>query len=440
MSINLRIMVILAGFLLMLSPFSKCEAANVKIGYGWSINPDEAQAVKEAVNMIQKTVKNPNFVFILTESSYNDAEVIKALSNSLKGVKKFGYETSFAVFTPDGIHLGEKGSLALLGIEAKNWEIGVAGIDMSSAIKVSEIKKVAKKAIEEAILDAGKNKNDSPTVVLLAGTKLKEEPILEAVQDIFGKEVKLMGGTPGGPMVFVHDLVIENGFALAVIYADSKIGVGFHSGVQTGIRMNKELSGVITAMGTDSRILKEIDGRPAFDVYNDWSEGRFDYVNITNLKEPLAIWKISGRNPLVKLYDLGDGKMGTNVTVPRMISPDGSIIVGTDLRVGDRLYYAVGLKDAYIKRAGTIVTHALVNGRIKKKELAGGIHAYCRAAAFGQLGKDVNLLEPLVNEMKKAMPGIPFIGGFTAGEQGNIPGHGCFHGNLSSSMVVFSEN
>lgn len=37
------------------------------------------------------------------------------------------------------------------------------------------------------------------------------------------------------------------------------------------------------------------------------------------------------------------------------------------------------------------------------------------------------------------MNGMPFIGGFTAGEQGTIAGHGCFHGNLSSSLVVFAN-
>ena len=45
----------------------------------------------------------------------------------------------------------------------------------------------------------------------------------------------------------------------------------------------------------------------------------------------------------------------------------------------------------------------------------------------------------MVGEIHNVMGGKPFIGGFTAGEQGNIPGYGYFHGNLMSSMVVFSQ-
>jgi hypothetical protein len=438
---NIRMMVILLSVMVLIlgAAFSsECNAA-IKVGIGWSVNTDETKAVNEALVMLRKSVKTPNFVFILNESAYDDNVVIKTLNNSLKNTKIFGYEVSFAVFTQEGIHRGAKGSLALMGIEAGEWAVGVGGTDMSAAVTVDDIQKTATKAIETAIQNAGKKRGDVPSVVLLAPTKLKEEPILDAVRTMFGKDVKVMGGTPGSPMVFANDQVIDNGFALAVLYANTKVGVGYHSGVQTGIRMDKKLSGVVTAMGKDSRTLKEINGRPAFDVYNEWSEGRFDYIDIKNLKEPFAIWKTSGRNPLVKKYDLGDGKFGTNVTIPAKVLPDHSIIIGTDHKVGETLYYAVGTKRAYVKRAGAIVNHALVNGRIKKKNLIGGIHAYCRGAAFGQLGKEVSKLEPLVSETKKEMNGMPFIGGFTAGEQGNIPGHGCFHGNLSSSMVVFSE-
>ena len=35
--------------------------------------------------------------------------------------------------------------------------------------------------------------------------------------------------------------------------------------------------------------------------------------------------------------------------------------------------------------------------------------------------------------------GIPFIGTFTFGEQGFIPGVGNMHGNLVNSMIIFSE-
>ena len=44
-----------------------------------------------------------------------------------------------------------------------------------------------------------------------------------------------------------------------------------------------------------------------------------------------------------------------------------------------------------------------------------------------------------VRYLGKEMNGKPFIGGFTSGEQGNIKGYGCFHGSLSSAMIVFGD-
>ncbi len=45
----------------------------------------------------------------------------------------------------------------------------------------------------------------------------------------------------------------------------------------------------------------------------------------------------------------------------------------------------------------------------------------------------------MVNETNKKMKDKPYIGTFTAGEQGNISGYGIFMGNLTSAMAVFGQ-
>lgn len=416
--------------------FSNAADAKINIGYGWSVNIEEVQAAQEAIQLLKKTTPNPDLIYIMSESKYDSKIIINEIHNTFKNAKLFGFDVSFAVFTQEGIHYGEEGSLAILGIEAPSWTIGLGIVDMSTKATIKEIKASSKQATLDAIKNASKSVSDKPSFVLLAPTKLKEELILESIEEVFGEEVKIMGGTPSNKMVFANNTIIKDGFALAVVYADSKIGVGYHSGV----KIDKKLSGIITGTGKTNRHLKSIDNKPAFDVYNEWTGGLFSDIDIDNLKEPLPIWKTSGKKPLVKKYDIGEGQTGTNVTVPIEIHPDKTILVGVDLHTGDRIYYSSSTKNAYIKRAGTIITKALVNGRIKKDKLAGAIHTYCRAAAFGQIGKDLEELQKIVFEMKKEMNGKPFIGGFTAGEQGNIKGYGLFHGNLSSSIVVFGED
>ena len=427
----MKTIAILVVFALIPFPFLKCEAASVKMGYGWSVNPDEAIAVKEAVVMMQKTITKPNLVILFAESSYKNDEVIaQNLSKLTNGAKIYGLEGTYAVFTGDGIHVGQKGSLAILGIEAPSWNVGIGVKDMSDAKTPTQIKERTISAIEEAIHDADKTKEDEPSLVLVAPTKLKEELILEAIEYVFGKNVRIAGGTPGGPNVTANGKVVKNGFALAVIYADTKIGTGFHA----GIAIDSSKSGVVTEMGTTRRTIKEINHRPAFEVYRNWADGALDNVNPA---ESPAIW--SRPCALVRVYNLAGNDVGEKVVVPIRVNPDLSMVTGADVSKGEYLYFATTTKKAYVRRAGTIVQQSLVEGKIKYSELAGGVHYYCRGAAFSQFGKNKNNLQVLVNETNKKMKDKPYIGTFTAGEQGNISGYGIFMGNLTSAMAVFGQ-
>jgi hypothetical protein len=409
--------------------YSEC-AAEVKIGNGWSINSNEEKAVEESVTMMKKDVKNPNIIFLFSEASYEDDQLIAKRLRELTGAKIVGLEGTYAVFTEDGIHVGEKGSLAILGIEASSWKIGIGVVDMSEKETPVQIKAAASQAIEQAVRDAKKTLEDKPSWIFVAPTKLKEEPILEAIENVFGKNVKISGGTPGSPNVTANTEVVANGFALAIVYADTKIGTGFHA----GIAIDNSKFGVVTAMKDNRRTIKEIDGKPAFEVYRKWAKGKLDDLNPA---ETPAIWSRSFA--LVRTYNLAGGKIGKKVVVPIKVNPDLSIITGADVKEGEKLYFATATKKAYIKRAGTIIHQSLVDGRIKYSELAGGLHVYCRGAAFSQFGKNKENLQQIIDESNRKINRKPYIGTFTAGEQGNIRGHGFFMGNLTSSMVLFSK-
>ena len=84
--------------------------------------------------MMRKTISKPNLVILFAESSYESDEVIaRHLSELTNGAKIYGLEGTYAIFTGDGIHVGEKGSLAILGIEAPSWNVGIGVKDMSDA-------------------------------------------------------------------------------------------------------------------------------------------------------------------------------------------------------------------------------------------------------------------------------------------------------------------
>lgn len=407
------------------------NASSVKIGYGWSINPDESSAVREAVAMLNKSISRPNLVVLFTDSSYENNQVIAAeLYEQSKQAKIFGLEGSYAVFTREGVHVGEKGSLAILGFEAPSWSIGIAAADMSEARTTMQVKEKALSLIKEAIENAGKTTEDQPSLVLLAPAKSQEESILEAIEYMFGDNIRIAGGTPGGQNVFANAAAVKNGFSLAVIYADTSIGAGFHA----GIAVDRNKSGIVTAMGETNRVIKQINNRPAFELYRQWANGALDDLNPAESPE---IWSRSFA--LVRVYNLAQDEVGTKVVVPTRVNPDLSLVTGADISEGEQLYFATATKKAYIKRAGTIVRQALLEGKIKYSDLAGGIHFYCRGAAFSQFGRNKENLQALVSETNSKINGKPYIGTFTAGEQGNISGYGTFMGNLTSSMAVFSK-
>lgn len=65
------------------------------MGYGWSIDPDEARAASEATSMLKKQIGSPDFLVVLTESSYQNNDIIaRELSRIFRGVKVFGLEGS----------------------------------------------------------------------------------------------------------------------------------------------------------------------------------------------------------------------------------------------------------------------------------------------------------------------------------------------------------
>ena len=173
--------------ILILLPFSTCIAAEIKISYGWSNNPDETEAVNEAVAMMYKEIDNPSLIILLSESSYeNDDIIARKLYELTNGARIFGLEGSYAVFTNDGVHVGEKGSIAILGVKAPSWSVGVGAKDMSAAKSPMQIKEMAMDAIKEAVNDAGRTLDDRPDLVLVAPTKLK------AILKSFGTYIALL--------------------------------------------------------------------------------------------------------------------------------------------------------------------------------------------------------------------------------------------------------
>lgn len=408
------------------------SAEPLTMAYGWSTHPEGGtQAAHEAIKMMQKSVTAPGFIVLYTTADYGVEEIAKTLRSEFPSAKLFGISVYKGVFTSDGLHIGEHGALAIMGFSGGDHAFGVGVCGMPAG---GDAALLTKQALADAATNAGRSPQDTPALILLGATKGTEDVAVLAIRDSVAGDVPLVGGTQcddgfSQGYVIGNDQIFRPGTIVATIYTQHKVGASFYSGF-----VGRRKSGVVT--GGAGRSLKEIDGRPAQEVYREWANGAFGQVDAARESKVVLSTAVC---PLAKALQMPDGELRYVLLQPWRFDPGGELTVGCDIRVGETVYYVEGDKRALKKRAGAVVKDALVQGRIKVSEIAGGLHIYCRGAA-NTLGFDQgHEVAQMVAEVQGAMKQRPFIGGFTAGEQGNIPGYGFFHGNLMSSAVVFSE-
>jgi hypothetical protein len=380
---------------------------------------------------VEKRVDNPGFIVLYTTADYGEPEIAATLQERYPAARLFGMNVYRGVFTSDGLHVGEGGSLAMMGFAGGDLVFGVAAREVKEG---ADIAAITRETFAAAVRDAGSSPDLQPSMVLLGALKGTEDRLVAELRTLMHSDVPLIGGThcdnnfrPG--YVFGNTELIKPGIVIGLVYSASNIGASFYSGF-----VGKKKAGLIAA--SDGRLLKEIDGRPAQDVYREWARGHFDDID-TSTKDVLVMK--SSTRPLAKAIRLLNGKYRYVPVRPQRFNMDGSLSMGGDVAVGDSIYYVEGNKEALRRRASAVARDAMVNGRIKVKNVAGGLHIYCAGAA-----KTIGL-EPhgeaarMVEEVRTAMRSTPFIGGFTAAEQGAIPGYGILNGNLMSSMVVFPK-
>jgi len=419
--------------------------AQTEIAYGWSVHASEAQAAAEAGSMLKKGLtRAPNFVILLATSGYSSPKVLlDEVREELGNPKLFGFTSYRGVFTPDGVHVGEKGaSLAILGFATSDYAIG-AGVgrlaredlfDMGLLRDANPeaVAKATREAIAAARAQAGQAEDATPALILLSSQPGTEELVLDEVKRVFGDKVPLFGGSSNkndftfGP-VFANDRVSEKGLAIALFFGKKTAGTHFHAGFAVTKRHGK-----VTRMA-GPRVVAEIDGRPAFDVLNGWSGGALNHVDVST--SPVILRETS-THCFARRLDAAKGIDRIVSVVPTVARPDKSLEVGASFKVGDEIFYVEGTTRTLVERPSYVTTLAARNARIAEEAIAGALHTYCTAASWA-VGEEE--IQGIVPEITKALGGRPFIGAFSGGEQGLMPGKGYFQGNLMSSTVVFSK-
>ncbi len=405
-------------------------SSSMKVGYGYSTNPDVEIAAREAFFKIKSQLKrNPEYLIVFSTVDYDLEKLLKKIKKMAgRRVKIYGGTSCLGVLTPQGFHIGKKGALAMLGIVSKKITFGVGAADLDELSP----KEAGKQAIILAIENAGKSLKEKPRLILITAAPGHEEDILEGISEVVGKDVPIMGGSSADNTIegkwaqFCNGKVYKNGVVLTAIYTNLKIGTAYQSGYERTIK-----TGIITK--AKGRVIYEIDYKPAAEVYNKWVDG----VLSDFLKKGGNILTKTTFTPLAKVIK-GEGDTWYFLSIhPLSFNlPEKSLSVFANVKTGERVELMEGDWEMLLNRCFSTPRLALRRAKIREEDIGFGIFTFCAGNMLAIPEEEREKIPLLIN---KVLKGVPFIGTFTFGEQGFVSGIGNLHGNLVSSMVIVSK-
>jgi len=418
-------------------PLPEIVEEEIIIGYGWSRESDEEKAAEEAVNKIREQLKGktPDWALLYSTVGYDAERLLREVNQVLGLQVKIQGITSFeGVMSNDGWH---EDGIALLGIWSPKIEFGFGHVEIGESGR-----KAGQEAIKKALEDIGKMAAEKPKLILMHSAPGVEEEILKGIADVVGGDVPVIGGASGDNDLsgkwkqFANNRVYSNGVTLTAFYTDLKIGYQFSSGLGY---IATDKAGVVTK--AEGRTIYTIDNRPAAEVYNEWLDGEIT----DQLEQPMPgglLFK-GIMDPLVQILRGEKGVTYYMTIHPVQVNlPEKSLTSLAVTEKGQEMSIMHGTLESHLVRGPLITRMARAQGRITAEEVAGGIFICCACThmVLDKLpGFYVENVPKLTAGLNDAFEGKPFIGAFTFGEQGFLPGIGNRHQNLITNMIVFSK-
>lgn len=409
---------------------------------GWSEAPDARVAVREAMAMARKRLGDEKVVFAYVAPTVGyDVKTVMDEVNTLldPGAKVYGITSAMAVMTDDGFHDRLEGTIAILLVgENAGVRFGVGSVD---GIDPKGLEEQGAEAVRRTIADAGMPPGAKPDFILYCGDSHYggEMKILDGIADVVGKDVLVVGGNARDNLMseqrhqFTRDAMHSQGLVLAAMFTEKKIGWAFESGFRL-----TETGGVVTKANEEGTLLYEINGRPALDVYDEWLGGKL--IPVLKGKTRAELARYTGLNPICRVLKGDEGQVGYLVAHPIPTQEnleDRALPVYSQILEGSEIRLFAGQWQNLLNRAEKVTSKALYRAELRPDTTAFGVMYFCFGARKTLPQSEVPTIPLLV---KNQIPGVPFIGVFTGGEQGPLPGIRNVNCNLVVSMVLLEKD
>lgn len=382
----------------------------VRAGVGWSLAKDASSAATEMVEMALDGLKgeSPGLALLFATVDMDLPVLVRQVARRLKGVPLFGGSSFTGILTPAGFQSGPDGAAGLMllsGVQA-----GVARCMIGR-----NPRRAGAIAAGLARLQAGQGQE--PDLFLMLTPPGSEEGVIAGITG-HHPGVPIVGGSPADNTIeghwksFANGRVLDDSAVVAALHAP-KVGYAFGSGYRPTPKRARA--------GAEGRTLKTLDGRPALDVYAEWTGKRREDL--------IGDLKLLGESLLAPLAT----PVGETYLIKHLATgnEDGSIGAFAEFAEGEEVVLMEATMDELIASAGEVVRRAAQG--IKEIRAAFLVHCAGRRVALG------DRIGEVVGAVKGAIGDVPFLGFCSFGEQGVLIPGTSLHGNLMLSVLVIGE-
>jgi hypothetical protein len=395
----------------------------MKIATSWSTAPDTDSAVTVAYQkLVEQLAADPQLVFLHSSAAYDSEVLVRRLQEMAPNVPVHGGTSCLGVMTEIGFHSDDGLGLGMFGILDPEGSYGV-GVARTGDDPRTAVTNAAQQALERA-----HRPGEVPATAWITAAPGQEEALIQGIEDLFGSNVPVAGGSSGDNTVagewkqFANGQVYQDAVVVTTLFPSTEVMFTFHSGYEPSDRKGR----VTRAEG---RVLHEIEGRPAAQVYNEWTGGV--------ISDTLA----AGGNVLTQttLYPLGRvvGRVGGapyfRLSHPDSVTPEGALTLFTDMEKGAEIILMRGTRESLVTRAGHVAQSVLDTYSATTSEIAGALVVYCAGCMLTVQDR----MNEVIANLRSALGEKPFLGMFTFGEQGCFIGGENRHGNLMISVLIF---
>ena len=390
----------------------------IKTGVGRNNNPDAVKAGAEAAKeALTEAGGKANLIIVFSTVAYDQEKMLEGVRSVSKEIPLAGC-SDFGEITTEG-PVSKHVAVMALNTPDIEWTIGIGkGTDKDSF-------EAGKEAAEEI-----KKKAKAPLslfTMFLDGLAENGAAAVRGVQEVFGKNFPIMGGSAGDDFLFqktyqyYNDQVLTNAMVGIGLSGKFSFGVGVRHGWEPiGLPMK-----VTKAVGGK---LIEVNNRPALSIYEDYFGKKAEEL----IKEPIA--------RMAYTYPLGMSVEGSPELLIRDVviaNEKGEITCAAEIPEGSEIRLMLGDYEKAIQAAKEAAENALAQLKGTKPKAIFVFNCVARYKLLGaRIGEEIAAIQNVLGKE------VPLIGFYTYGEQAPLAGilgpecFSVFHNETMALMVL----